>query len=257
MYNRTVRIIIEQKGLIVIKTVLITGAARGIGRAVATAFAQNGCSVILNYNNSEAEAHKLATQLSEKYNTNCVAVKADVSDPIEVKAMFEQAGAVDVLVNNAGVSSQKLFTDITDEDWRTTVGVNLDGVFFCCREALGKMISKKSGVIINISSMWGEVGASCEVHYSASKAGVIGLTKALAKEVAPSGIRVNCISPGVIMTDMMAGFDEVTLSELKEETPLNRLGTPEDIASAAVFLASDEASFITGQILGVNGGFII
>lgn len=171
--------------------------------------------------------------------------------------MFEQARPVDVLINNAGVSSQKLFTDITDDDWRKTIGVNLDGVFYCCREVLPQMISRKNGVIINISSMWGEVGASCEVHYSASKAGVIGLTKALAKEVAPSGIRVNCISPGVIMTDMMSGFDDNTIEELKSETPLQRLGTPEDIASAALFLASDEASFITGQTLGVNGGFVI
>ena len=171
--------------------------------------------------------------------------------------MFEQAGSVDVLVNNAGVSSQKLFTDITDEEWRRTIGVNLDGVFYCCREALKSMISRKSGVIINISSMWGEVGASCEVHYSASKAGVIGLTKALAKEVGMSGIRVNSITPGVIMTDMMSDFDENTINELKSETPLNRLGTPEDIARAALFLASDEASFITGQTLGVNGGFVI
>lgn len=171
--------------------------------------------------------------------------------------MFEQAGDIDVLVNNAGVSSQKLFADITDEDWKKTTGVNLDGVFFCCREALKPMISKKNGVIINISSMWGEVGASCEVHYSATKAGVIGLTKALAKEVAPSGIRVNCITPGVIMTDMMADFDEKTVNELREETPLGRLGTPEDIAGAALFLASEDASFITGQVLGVNGGFVI
>ena len=224
---------------------------------MAAAFARSGYSVILNYNKSKAEAEALAAELTEKYKTSCRAVKADVSNPDEVRAMFEIAGAVDVLINNAGISQQKLFTDITDEDWKKTIGVNLDGVFYCCREALKPMISKKSGVIINISSMWGEVGASCEVHYSASKAGIIGLTKALAKEVAPSGIRVNCIAPGVIMTDMMSDFDENTLNELKEETPLGRLGKPEDIAAAALFLASDEASFITGQTLGVNGGFII
>lgn len=180
-----------------------------------------------------------------------------MSNPDEVRAMFEKVGAVDVLVNNAGVSSQKLFTDLSDDDWRETIGVNLDGVFYCCREALKPMISKKNGVIINISSMWGETGASCEVHYSASKAGVIGLTKALAKEVAPSNIRVNCIAPGVIMTDMMSDFDEETVSALREETPLGRLGTPEDIAETALFLASDKASFITGQTLSVNGGFVI
>ncbi len=171
--------------------------------------------------------------------------------------MFEEVGSVDVLVNNAGISSQKLFTDITDDEWKRTIGVNLDGVFYCCRNALPYMIRQKSGAIINIGSMWGEVGASCEVHYSASKAGVIGLTKALAKEVAPSGVRVNCIAPGVVMTDMMSDFDDTTIEELKDETPLGRLGTPEDIAAAVLFLASDDASFITGQTLGVNGGFII
>lgn len=171
--------------------------------------------------------------------------------------MFEEIGSVDVLVNNAGISSQKLFTDITDDEWKKTIGVNLDAVFYCCKNALPHMIRQKSGAIINISSMWGEVGASCEVHYSASKAGVIGLTKALAKEVAPSGVRVNCIAPGVIMTDMMSDYDDKTINELKDETPLGRLGTPEDIAAAALFLASDDASFITGQTLGVNGGFII
>lgn len=242
---------------IAIRTVLVTGASRGIGRAVAEAFAANGCSVIINYNKSKQKAEELAAALSKTYGTDCRAIKADVSDSAEVKEMFKSAGDIDVLVNNAGISSQKLFTDITDEEWRRTNGVNLDGVFYCCREALKSMISRKSGVIINISSMWGEVGASCEVHYSATKAGVIGLTKALAKEVAPSGIRVNCITPGVIMTDMMSEFNESTLQALREETPLNRLGTPEDIAAAALFLASDEASFITGQTLGVNGGFVI
>jgi 3-oxoacyl-[acyl-carrier protein] reductase len=170
--------------------------------------------------------------------------------------MFSEIGAVDVLVNNAGISQQKLFTDITDEDWRRMTGVNLDGVFYCSREASREMIRKKSGSIINISSMWGQVGASCEVHYSAAKAGVIGLTKALAKELGPSNIRVNCIAPGVIDTDMMSGFDNETKNSLIDETPLLRLGTPEDIAKAVVFLA-DENSFITGQVLGVNGGIII
>ena len=247
----------KQKGGSVIKTVLITGASRGIGRAIASVFAKNGYSVIINYNRSKDEANTLTAELTKQYGAECKAIKADVSNSAEVKAMFKKAGAVDVLINNAGVSSQKLFTDITDEDWKNTIGVNLDGAFYCCREALPRMISQKRGVIINISSMWGEVGASCEVHYSASKAGVIGLTKALAKEVAPSGIRVNCIAPGVIMTDMMSGYDDETIEELKVETPLQRLGTPEDIASAALFLASDEASFITGQSLGVNGGFVI
>ena len=220
-------------------------------------FAKAGYSVIINYNHSEKQAEELASKLNKTYGVESRAVKADVSNPAEVTAMFEEIGSVDVLVNNAGISSQKLFTDITDDEWKKTIGVNLDGVFYCCKNALPHMIRQKSGAIINISSMWGEVGASCEVHYSASKAGVIGLTKALAKEVAPSGVRVNCIAPGVIMTDMMSDYDDKTINELKDETPLGRLGTPEDIAAAALFLASDDASFITGQTLGVNGGFII
>ena len=163
-----------------------------------------------------------------------------------------------MLVNNAGIAQQKLFTDITPDEWKKMTGVNLDGVFYCSQQALKRyMIKNHSGVILNISSMWGQVGASCEVHYSASKAGVIGLTKGLAKEVGLSGVRVNCICPGVIMTDMMKGFDEQTVQELKEETPLNMLGMPEDIAETAVFLCSDRARFITGQIVGVNGGMII
>ncbi|MBQ7504513.1 MAG: SDR family oxidoreductase [Ruminococcus sp.] len=241
----------------IIKTVLITGASRGIGRTTACAFAKEGYSVIINYNHSEKQAEELVSKLNSNYGVQCRAVKADVSNPIEVKDMFGAIDSVDVLVNNAGISSQKLFTDIKDDEWKKTIGVNLNGVFYCCKNALPQMINRKSGVIINISSMWGEVGASCEVHYSASKAGVIGLTKALAKEVAPSGVRVNCIAPGVIMTDMMEDFDGETINELKAETPLGRLGTPEDIAAAALFLASDNASFITGQTLGVNGGFII
>ncbi|MCH5303559.1 MAG: SDR family oxidoreductase [Ruminococcus sp.] len=240
-----------------IKTVLITGASRGIGAKTAQAFAKEGYRVIINYNKSKAEAQTLADMLSKNYNTDCTAYGCDITDSKAVAEMFSEIGTVDVLINNAGISEQKLFTDISDEDWKRMMATNLDGVFYCCREALKGMIQEKNGSIINISSMWGEVGASCEVHYSASKAAVIGLTKALAKEVAPSNIRVNCITPGVIATDMMKGFDEETLESLKEETPLSRLGTPEDIANMTVFLASENAGFITGQILGVNGGFVI
>lgn len=238
------------------KKVLITGASRGIGAACAKAFAEKGCSLILNYNIHKDLTQALCENLATIYGVNAAAYKCDVSNSSEVKKMFSEIGAVDVLVNNAGISQQKLFTDITDEDWRRMTGVNLDGVFYCSREASKEMIKKKSGSIINISSMWGQVGASCEVHYSAAKAGVIGLTKALAKELGPSNIRVNCIAPGVIDTDMMSGFDTETKSSLIDETPLLRLGTPEDIAKAVVFLA-DENSFITGQILGVNGGIVI
>lgn len=239
------------------KTVLITGASRGIGAAIAEAFAEAGFLPIINYTKNDSAAQALSQKIHDKFNINSIVYKCDVSDSEAVRKMFEEIGDIDVLVNNAGISQQKLFTDITDEDWRKMMSVNLDGVFYCSREALKGMIKRKSGSIINVSSMWGEVGASCEVHYSASKSAVIGLTKALAKEVAPSNIRVNCIAPGVIDTDMMKDFDDETRNALVEETPLLRLGKPEDIANAAVFLASEKASFITGQTLSVNGGFVI
>ena len=175
--------------------------------------------------------------------------------------MFARAsdalGFIGTLVNNAGIAQQKLFTDITDGDWENMLGVHLGGTFRCCRAALPEMLRRHSGSIINISSMWGQTGGSCEVHYSAAKAGVIGLTKALAKEVAPSGITVNCIAPGVIRTRMLDGFSEDELAALAEETPAGRLGTPGDVAGAAVFLAGEDARFITGQVLGVNGGFVV
>lgn len=169
--------------------------------------------------------------------------------------MFETVGNVDVLINNAGVAQQKLFTDITDEDWRQMTDVNLSSVFYCCREALPYMINKKAGCIINISSMWGVCGASCEVHYSAAKAGVIGLTKALAKEVGPSGISVNAVAPGLIDTDMNNMLDDETIELVKDETPLGKTGTAEDVANCALYLA--QSTFVTGQIIGVNGGLVI
>lgn len=244
------------------KNVLITGATGGIGSAVAVQFASAGYNVAVHTHSNPDKAKSLADELKQKYGVKSTAVGADVSCHNAVSEMFDlvenELGRIDILVNNAGIAQQKLFTEISDDEWHRILGVNLDGVFYCCKEALNRnMIKRHEGVILNISSMWGQVGASCEVHYSASKAGVIGLTKALAKEVGLSGIRVNCICPGVIMTDMMKSFDESTISELKEETPLNCLGTPNDVADAAVFLCSDKAKFITGQILGVNGGFVI
>ncbi len=239
------------------KTVLITGASRGIGAACAETFAENGYLPIINYNTNKNSAQEISQKIHETFNIKPKIYRCDISDSEAVKKMFSEIGDVDVLVNNAGISEQKLFTDITDEDWRRMMSVNLDGVFYCSREAVKNMVKRKTGSIINISSMWGEAGASCEVHYSAAKAAVIGLTKALAKELGPSNIRVNCIAPGVIDTDMMKSFDEDTRRELKEETPLLRLGTPKDIANAALFLADDKSSFITGQILGVSGGFVI
>ncbi len=244
------------------KNVLITGATGGIGSALAVAFAKAGCRVIVHTNSKPQKARQLCDILTESYGVEAYSVQADISDSNSVGKMFDQiserSGQLSFLVNNAGIAQQKLFTDITNEDWSKMRGINLDGAFFCCREALKRfMLPNHSGAIVNISSMWGQVGASCEVHYSAAKAGIIGLSKALAKEVGLSGIRVNCVCPGVVMTNMMKDFDETTVQGLREETPLNTLGTPKDIAEAVVFLCSDKAKFITGQILGVNGGFVI
>lgn len=244
------------------KNVLITGGAGGIGTALCVGFAQAGYNVAVHYNLKKEKAEGLAATLAESYGVKTVAVYADVSDRTSVNSMFDAVeqslGKIYTLVNNAGIAQQKLFTDITEDDWQNMLGVNLDGVFHCTQEVLRRyMLPEHKGVILNISSMWGQVGASCEVHYSAAKAGVIGLTKALSKETGLSGIRVNCIAPGVIMTDMMKDFDEQSINELKEETPLNTLGTPKDIADAAIFLCSRRAKFITGQVLGVNGGFVI
>ena len=231
------------------KTALVTGGSKGIGAAICKALCEDDYRVYLNYNTTDAADY--AAEIG------AIPVKCDVRDSSSVKKMFTEIGNIDLLVNNAGIAQQKLFTDITDEDWRNMTATNLDGVFFCCREALRTMIPNHSGVIINISSMWGQTGGSCEVHYSAAKAGVIGLTKALAKEVAPSGIRVNCVAPGIIDTDMLAGFSAEELRELKNEVPLGKLGTVQDIADAVVFLASEKASYITGQVLAVNGGVVI
>lgn len=238
------------------RTVLITGSARGIGAATAALFADMGYNVVINYNTSKTEASALLKKLGDR----AIAVQADVSNPDEAKLLFEAAekafGGVDVLVNNAGIAQQKLFTDITQRDYDRMFDCNVRSVFNCCQCALPYMIHQKNGRIINISSMWGVTGASCEVHYSASKAAVIGMTKALAREVGPSGITVNCIAPGVIDTPMNSGFDAETMESLRDETPVGRIGTPEDVAKAAAFLADENSSFITGQVLGVDGGFI-
>lgn len=242
------------------KTVLITGSSKGIGAAAALLFGKNGYNVAVNFNSSEKEALNIAGQINAGGGSASVFM-ADVSNYENVRKMAESIhqkyGDIDVLVNNAGISEQMLFTDITPAVWQKMINVNLNSVYNCCNIFLPEMIRRKSGKIINISSMWGEIGGSCEVHYSAAKAGVIGLTKALAKEVAPSGITVNCITPGVIMTDMMKCFDDNTIAMLKEETPLGKLGTPDDVANAVLFLADDKSNFITGQVLGVNGGMVI
>lgn len=242
------------------KTVLITGGARGIGKAMSKAFAKEGYNVLVNFNKSENEAKELYTILNEK-NFSVKLFKANISNREDVEDMVDycikEFGGLDVLVNNAGVSQDKLFTDITDEDWDNMMNINLKGSFYCSQVALKYMISEKKGNIINISSIWGISGASCEVHYSITKAGIIGMTKALAKEVGPSNIRVNSIAPGVINTDMLSGYNEEDIDALVEETSLMRLGTPEDIANCAIFLASDKSNFITGQVISPNGGFVI
>lgn len=242
------------------KTVLITGASRGIGAEIARQFALNGYNVAVNYNKSEQSAELLKQEIIKNGGTAEI-FKADVSNYNEVVNMVESVystfGFIDILVNNAGIAQQILFTDITPEIWANMLNTNLTSVYNCCNAVLPKMISEHRGNIINIASMWGETGGSCEVHYSTSKAGVIGLTKALAKEVGLSGIRVNCVSPGVVMTDMMSGFTQETLNSLAEETPLNKLGNSLDIANAVLFLADEKSSFITGQVLGVNGGILI
>ncbi len=241
-------------------TVLVTGGAGGIGAAVCREFATAGYKVAINYFKSEDAANKLAEEIL-KAGGIAKAYKADVSQPAEVSKMVVDVmadfGHVDVLINNAAVAFQGLITDTTDAIYDRLMDVNMKGAFNATKAVLPGMINRKDGVIINISSMWGEVGASCEVIYSASKAALLGFTKSLAKEVGPSGIRVNCISPGIVDTPMNSAHSERDMEELSNETPLERIGKPEEIAKATLFLASENASFITGQILGVNGGFII
>lgn len=237
------------------KTALVTGATGAIGSAVCRRLARDGVTVAVGYHADPQTAQDLARELGG------LAVYCDVSDPQSVQKavdnVLEKICQLDILVCNAGVAWRGLLQDMTWEDWRGVMAVDLDGVFTCCRAALPSMISQKSGQIITISSMWGEVGASCEVAYSAAKAGVIGLTRALAKEVGPAGVRVNCVAPGVIESRMNADLEPQDFAALAEDTPLGRIGTPEEVAEAAAFLCSDGARFITGQVLGVNGGFII
>lgn len=228
------------------KTAIITGGSGAIGAALAAEFSKDYC-VVITYNNNRSAAESVA----EKCGANTV--QCDISKSSEIKKLEPFLSDCRLLINNAGISQIKLFTDITDEDWERMIGVNLSGVFYATRAVVPAMVRRKNGCIINISSVWGVYGASCEVHYSAVKAGVIGMTKALAKELGPSGISVNCIAPGVIDTPMNAHLSDDEMSELIECTPLGRLGSPDDIAHAARFLESSR--FTTGQVLGIDGGF--
>ena len=244
------------------KTAIITGGTQGLGFGMACALAAYGANVVITARTA-SKVEDAVADLNENYckGGRAFGIPADSSKLENVKMVIEKTveefGALDILINNAGIAQQKLFTDITNEDWNAMVGVNLSGVFYCCRAALPYMIRQKAGSIVNVSSMWGICGASCEVHYSAVKAGVIGLTKALAKEVGPSGIRVNCIAPGAIATRMNDNLDEEAVALLREETPLGRMGTPEEIAKAIAFLALEDSAFTTGQVLSPNGGLVI
>ncbi len=237
------------------KTALVTGASGGIGQAIAKALAEQGMRVIASYNTGSAEAFKLAE------NIGAEALMADISDEESVNKMAAEIekkyGGIDVLVNNAGISMQKMLCDTTSADWDRIFSVNIRGTFLVTRALMGNMVRNHYGRIVNVSSVWGQEGASCEVAYSASKAAVEGFTKALAKELSLSGICVNCVAPGVIDTKMNAFLSEEEMSELESVIPMGRLGTPDEIAKVVAFLCSEQAGYITGQIIGVNGGFYI
>lgn len=242
------------------KIALVTGASRGIGRSIALQLAREGWDVCVNYLQQREAAEAVAAEI-RSIGQNAAALQADVADGRAVDAMVRtieaQLGPVSLVVNNAGISGQGLFQDTSDEMWDRHMAVNLGGARNTIRAVLPHMISEKSGCIVNISSMWGLRGASCEVAYACSKAAVIGLTRSLALELAPSGIRVNCVAPGCIDTDMVKVLGPETRAMLVEETPLGRLGTPQDIAHAVAFFASDKASFLTGQVLTADGGFTV
>lgn len=242
------------------KYALITGASGGIGAATARAFAQAGYGMAIHAHRSVDKLHALAQELSA-LSVPVLEVCADLSDPVQAKTMvdnvLEKFCQLDILVCCSGLSHVGLVTDIDPQQWKTLFGVNVDGMHYCCQAVLPHMVHRKEGCILTVSSMWGQVGASCEVAYSATKGAVIAYTKALAQEVGPSNIRVNCIAPGVIATEMNAHLSPEDLDALADETPLGRIGTPEECATCALFLASEGASFVTGQVLAPNGGLVI
>lgn len=239
-------------------TAIVTGGAKGIGRAIVRELAKKGINVVINYNTSKKQAEELQEELKNKGYTVEI-YKADISKREEVKELIEfakkQFGDIDILVNNAGIDQFKLFTEITDEDWNNIIQTNLTSVFYMTQESVKNMIKNKKGCIINISSIWGITGASCEVAYSVSKAGIDGLTKALAKELGPSNIRINSIAPGAIMTDMNKSLTNEEIEEVNNQIPMGRFGTPEEIAKCVNWLIED--TYTTGQIISPNGGWVI
>ena len=242
------------------RAAVVTGGSRGIGRAVCVALAKQGCNVVVNYCHGEAAAAETAA-LCKELGVEAVTVQADVSTAEGCKKLFEEAvnafGRVDILVNNAGVTRDNLILRLSEEDFDTVLNANLKGAFLCCKEAARRMVRQRYGRIVNLSSVVGLRGNAGQTNYSASKAGLIGLTKALAKEEGPSGITVNCVAPGVIDTDMMAAFTAEDKAALAEETPVGRLGTAEEVAKLLLYLAGEDAGYITGQVFGVNGGLVI
>ena len=246
----------NQEKNILNKIIVVTGSSRGIGAAIVKHLAKLGYTVILNYNKSEASAKNVESELKKQGYTVDV-FRADVSKPMEAKNLIDFAinkyGKIDVLINNAGICQDKLFTEITDEDWKNMMDNNLNSAFYCSREAAKNMIHNKQGLIINMSSIWGLTGGSMEVHYSTTKAGLIGLTKALAKELGPSNIRVNAIAPGIIDTDMNRGYSKEDLEELKNEIPLERIGTANNIAKSVAWLIEDD--YTTGEVISIDGGW--
>lgn len=242
------------------KTAVVTGASRGIGAGIARALAAQGCRVAVCYQTREDAAKAVCDAICAEGGT-ALPFAVDVRNEESVRVLFEQVnerlGVPLVLVNNAGIARQGLFTQLTVPQWDNMMNICVRGAFLCCRQALPEMIRRKWGRIVNISSMWGQTGASCEVDYSAAKAALIGMSKALAQEEGPSGITVNCVAPGAVDTEMLASFSQEDKAALVEQTPMGRLGTPQDIAAAVAFLCSNEAGFITGQVLGVNGGFVL
>ena len=242
------------------KTALVTGASGEIGTAICKLLGENGYNIAIAYNKNEKSAKELEISLISS-GVNAKIFCAEIADYEKAKQLVDETvnffGSLDLLVNNAGVSQIGLFTDMTLAQWQEISGINLNAAVFCSQQAVKYMVKNKSGAIVNISSIWGQTGASCEVAYSVTKAGLIGLTKALAKEVAPSGIRVNCVSPGMIETKMNSELTKEDVQAIVEETPLGRIGTVQDVAQAVLFLAGEKASFITGEVLSCNGGILI